>query len=717
MPEIPVTDKFGLVIDLNFDDHSAVARLGLHSLESKTSEFVTAARQTLDQTTFRSAVFGGTFTSSPIGIGSGGSLTLSTGATASVSIYRTSEANLFDTAGASPIIAISPNQAWVSFSLQTSSSVEPGVIAPSGFGVSGKAVSVNRIASYALVTRDRITGAFPTVGAATEHALSSLRLLQTAADIRSQPENTVCEWDVSGTFSIEGGYQYPLAANPLSLASVPLLFGSRLEIGPELALEFLASAGVTGEFEGRCYRTSGGKAQLGLYKKKGSDLSVTFGAQAGVSAGIGSVDLLGPLFKLLGIPDLERAGLSSPDRDAMNASLAAALETGLSVALNTVCSASETDEAAVLYEIDLATNSPDLDQALNAALLGNWSQLARTPGARELRNILTSSHETRRQTALNLLGIYNYASVDDFVRQAIVLHDNVTGAITVTDKETAARLTVASAPFATNDEKLRRVLDESFLATVTYAASNAPSSASEPVMEARQQLFLYQSRASPKDIRKNLLLGQALGLLTTADIEQPSAPRQQQHQYFRLAASAAYNTAAALHLFFSDVAAQTPRSEAELQQLGRRVLASLLDENDPVDNKRQEVLRSDTLWAAMETQRHFPPNSPASYSDWYDITFWAHALASVAPLLKSVLAIANTLHGTDPSKNAAFMRARNSIAKALAEVTHETHAAFEKGWPLAVLFAVSERAAFVTFEAQWDGKLQFERQSPRAMTA
>jgi len=59
VPTIPLTDKLGLKVDLQFDDKSAATRAGLQALESKVSDFITAIEKPLDQAPFSSGVFGG----------------------------------------------------------------------------------------------------------------------------------------------------------------------------------------------------------------------------------------------------------------------------------------------------------------------------------------------------------------------------------------------------------------------------------------------------------------------------------------------------------------------------------------------------------------------------------------------------------------------------------------------------------------------------------
>ena len=72
--------------------------------------------------------------------------------------------------------------------------------------------------------------------------------------------------------------------------------------------------------------------------------------------------------------------------------------------------------------------------------------------------------------AVNLLGLYNYRSVADFVASMKVLKNLDDGSITITDTATAARIAVASTPLAADPDKLRAALYEGFVATATYKA-------------------------------------------------------------------------------------------------------------------------------------------------------------------------------------------------------------------------------------------------------
>ncbi len=710
MLTIPLTDALGLEVDLQFDDKSDAAIFGLHALESKTSEIVTAAGRALDQTTFASCLLGGAFGVPSINVGTGVDLAVKSGANVTVAVHRSSDGALFDSGDASPDIPMGKGQAWVSFGVETKLDIAAGATSPSGFGVTGEAIGAQAFRTFALI--ESANGNFPTLKESVETALSEFRVLRTAADIREQPVSTVCEWDVSGTFAVTGSYGYSLVTNPFCLATARLPLHQQIKITPALEMSLQGTLAVTGEFRGRCYRVSESRVELGLYKKKESDLSATFGAEGGISGNVGSTDLIAKLFGALPGANFDAAQVPEADRIVMEAALKSAIDQGFSIGLNGICSASTTHEAAVLYRIDLSSGG-DLESALNAALKGDWSALSKARGAKELRNVLKQTHDSGWRASLNLLGIYNCASVAEFVRQSTILHNLENGAITITDKGTAQRIAVLTAPFLAADEKLRKVLEESFLATAAYTAAGGKT-VSGSALQLRQSLSIYKARTDDQDVRKDLRLGTALQLVSEAEIR--TAAVQKDIKYFRVQARASFDGEDALRLFFSDTGARTAHEEKALKLLGRRVLAGLLDPGNAADHARLLVLNNGASWAEMDAQK-FPPAWPASYSDWYDITFWAHAIATVGPRLKAVLAAAEAAGIADPAKDPRFMAAREALAKALAEVTRKTRAAFEKGWPIAVMVALSGGRAPAAFTVAWDGKTRFAKESGKVLTA
>src|SRR6185437_3997386 len=119
VPTIPLTDKLGLKVDLQFDDKSAATRAGLQALESKVSDFITAIEKPLDQAPFSSGVFGGVFTSPKLDLSTGVGLKIKSGENVKITIHRDTGKTLFEAGSGAPDIEISKTQAWIGLALST----------------------------------------------------------------------------------------------------------------------------------------------------------------------------------------------------------------------------------------------------------------------------------------------------------------------------------------------------------------------------------------------------------------------------------------------------------------------------------------------------------------------------------------------------------------------------------------------------------------------
>ena len=253
---------------------------------------------------------------------------------------------------------------------------------------------------------------------------------------------------------------------------------------------------------------------FGVYKAHGTTLSVSFTAGAGIEGDIGSTDVLGKILnKALPGIDVTKAGIDGDNADALNAAIKDGLDRSLSAQMNATFSASLTDEAAVLYQIKLDP-SDAVDAALGKALHGDWTQLEKlsvqTPGAvRRLRNIAVETTEKSLAFNLNLFGFYSAVSVDDYVKSCTVLVDD-TGQISIIDKSDASRISASSAPFAADKDKLRKALMEDFVCTATYAVVAGKLKLD---ITATQSYFDYDRSMSHTNMKENVMLGYALGLI------------------------------------------------------------------------------------------------------------------------------------------------------------------------------------------------------------
>ncbi len=678
----------------------------------------------LDQAKCKSVKLGATFTAPIIDAGQNWKLCISGGINASLGVVTESDDGLFGKNPYAPSIAIGKGQCWMSFGLDTL--IEVGlndIPVGGGFGVGIQASTVCQFCSYTLF--ESAAGPMPRGKDCIGQALSNFVAVNSAQHVRNQKPGTVHTCDISGTLKFTGSYSLPMSLNSSCLASVntaklktSLPFNYNLSIQPDCDLKVSGSVAVSGDYIIRCHRVSDAQLQLGVYKKRQTTLAATFDASAGLEAWTGKKDLINSFFSAVAPKvDPKAAGLKEEDCELMEKALSASVDRSLSVCLNVVCSASFADEAAFVYSIDLTGNQADTDAALDSAFKGDWTKLQQLSNAKELRNVIGETKDGKHAMTVNLLGVYNYESIADFVGSCQVLHspeDN--GAITVTDRQTANRILVAAMPYCAAPDKLQKVLSEACVATMTYTAATSASNLNADI-KVSQSLLIYQEKLDAKSVHKDLLTAVALRLIGQDDW-QNLLPNNPNPLHVRIAAQAIFAGDAALQLFFSDPAARTPRKLEDVTRLGRSVFASLLDPGNQSDVKRRQNLNDDYAWSLMDGNRWTPELRQVSYPDWYDITFWAGAIADVAPALSAALAAADSVPaGQDPSKNADFMKKRARLADAIGQAVENSHAAYNPGWPIAVLCTLSDFKAKVSFQATWDGQVHVDKQSTPAVAA
>jgi len=165
--------------------------------------------------------------------------------------------------------------------------------------------------------------------------------------------------------------------------------------------------------------------------------------------------------------ELEKAGLSGEKQKAIVDALKASIQRSLALSMQEELHALASQEAAFLYEIKLNDLGTDGRSAIQDALRLNLSTLSEASqslphGIREIQNLLTTTRTKRFTLKLNLLGIYNFASINDLTLKGTVLTDPASGDIVITDAATATHITGAI-NFLADSDKLRKVLAHPFL--------------------------------------------------------------------------------------------------------------------------------------------------------------------------------------------------------------------------------------------------------------
>ncbi|MGA8027245.1 MAG: hypothetical protein WB992_08860, partial [Bryobacteraceae bacterium] len=197
-------------------------------------------------------------------------------------------------------------------------------------------------------------------------------------------------------------------------------------------------------------------------------------------------------------------------------------------------------------------------------------------------------------------------------------------------------------------------------------------------------------------------LGKALQVISPGDASAGIFAGVTTLAHAKVSASAQYDSATAMTLFFSDVEVRTPRKREEFEQIGRATKLSLLDPQDSATEARHAALITEAIWRAMdqsgnlatfgqipEIQQRWLTFVGAIGADWADIAWWADAMVKVAPKLSDLLAAVEKCKSADVTQDAQFMRARDALASVMGGVVRNCRSAFGDGWGMAVMFALS----------------------------
>jgi hypothetical protein len=699
MPDIKITDSVHAEADIEFNDTSSLGLAELSSLNFSKLPVVRDFAKPIDQCSLKRVEFGPTFLSPASLLSSETSLAVQGSQTGTLSILNAADKTLFEDDEFCPPIPIKLGECWIGLDLQIELKATGGATF-NGFGVAAGGSASIGAGTYVLFQSK--PNSLPVLRDALRTVFENYSAERTSTAILAQKTGLVSTLHTAGSINFSASYSLPISVNPLASAGLP--FNYTISLDPDVTVRVGGEITLSGEFVIRSYKTSETELIIGIYKKKDTALTATFQAGVGIRADIGETDIvaafLGAVFPSV---DPVAAGFTKEQNETFKAALKECIDSSLSASVNASCSASETDEAAVIYSVDLANSDPaKTKNAIDSALHGDWTLLAFLPNAKEQRNVCREMHKRKNTIAVNLLGFYNAGAVTEYVKSCTILHD-ASGQVVLTDVASAKHVAVAGKPYLADAERLRAALAEGFIATVTYGAS-----ATGPLkfrnFAVQQNYVNYKVRMSAEDLRDQLRLGRALHLVPDAVWESIPASGASFH-HVKTWVNARYDSSAALRLFFSDVSTRTAYTRAQLERAGRNSKIVLL--GGP--GRRQSALQDDSIWNAMTQNgnisafKTLPQLSGfrdadlgAIGADWYDITWWVRAMLAVAPALDQVLQASDTSGSPD----------RKALEDALAKAASQARSAFGDGWGLLTMFLLSGSAPQVDMDIGWNGKFQ-----------
>lgn len=697
MTTIKLSDQVGLEIEVKLDKDSALAKYVKDPKSMKLSELKFGGLKdiTLDRVQAKSFQSGITF-EQPVDVGAGDvELKIGAGVSGAVKLYSQKDKQLFDPELFNDPVSINTGQYYVGVGLTAKLSAELG--AKSGDLSFGFSAGTNVAFTTFRLFEKQNNGQFPLAADALSDTFSGFVIPGDLEDLQGMPTGTVAAVEGGGSLKFSGSIDLLSVVNPLAVVDLPDPTGGDLKITEGTSIKVAASFELTGQYQIRVQKTGAGRVRLGYYKKRGSEFNFKVTGTTGLSAGVGKTDLIAALLKAISSdPEADKAvltagGLNEDQIETINKVIEAAVSRKLEIALGYEFDALETSDAAFLYEINLAALDESGRRAVHLALDGDLSGLpadagALPPGVGFIRSIFTEVQKKKHTFKVNLLGIYNFASVSTLTLKGTVMFEQATGELVITDKATASRIAASTLNFAADSQKLRKVIAENVIVTAVYHLSGlAPHKAD---LRISHTYFELHSKTDRTRLKNNLDVFEALGLLTATEAKKTLSSITKPGRS-TLYVETGYDDASVGVLFLKNGAA---RPQEDYEAAGHAALKLLVQKGDE-DEARRRLATDPALWQEMKEQGQAnfkniqklkdlkAPMLGVVIGDYSDIIWWAESMHGLGEQLAELKKFLAANPSADPENNT-FKSLRKELAKRLKDVASKTRADFGDPWGL-----------------------------------
>jgi hypothetical protein len=536
-----------------------------------------------------------------------------------------------------------------------------------------------------------------TIAEALRRSIAEFVIPGDAADLKALPAGVIAAVTGRGSLKFSSDANLLAIVNPLATLAAPSPLQS-LAVTATGSVSVGASWELSTEYQVRAQKLDNGHVRLGWYRKRDSEFTVTATASVGISAGTGQADLFHSVIAAISssakadLEELQNAGLSTGQLAAIENVVNSAVSRNLELAVSAEFASLNENEAAFLYEVDPGALDENGEKAVRTALAGDLRPLSGSAkpvaGITEVRSILSETRGSRIALNLNLLGIFNFASVSKLALNGVVTFVPSTGELVIADEATASRIQTMALNFGADEEKLRHVMAESFLITAAYRGSH--SVVSPPELSSAHAFFRLDNSAERDEMRSAAAVASALGL-GEARIPDGIASFGRTCVF----AEARYDDAAARALFLNPDGA--PRDLREYEMAGRRAIA-LLVLQDGGDAFRLLPATDNQLWSQMIDQ------GPANFNlllpqaqadgvrpDYLAIRWWADSMRGTGEILARMNRLAGPagIAPGDPD----FEKLRGQLTSHLRDVAAKAHEQFGAPWGLVAMFLAGEGKA------------------------
>ena len=512
---------------------------------------------------------------------------------------------------------------------------------------------------------------------------------------------------ISGQGSLKVSGKLSISGVPNPLASVGLPFGAgtlAVSGGPSAACK--ASFQIAGSYQIRVWRSAADKIQLSISPGQGTALKADFSASAGVSVSVGDTDLLSLFLRLISRDPMKDraalAGLSASELGTLAGAIKDGLDHSVQASLDVELSAVTDDHTAFQYEIQLSKLSPEASLAIHRALDGDLSVLTAmeenmqpggmlAPGIRLLNSVLSRTRQRGSALKVNLLGIVNFLSVSDLIRNGEVLFDPSSGDITINETVTGNRISAIVNPLD-RGEALRKAIFDSVLVTTSYRASKVIEL---PDLNCEQVHFATNQNTNRQTMRDYLNWFSALRLLMEKEQEQIL-------NHF----SSSGRSVCVLRTKFDDAACRTMffkpdgqlRDKNDYLEIGRLALRALLDTQDNPNDRLRYCVVDDELWhTALETGADVnlgplvglstgDPRVGFLIGDVLLIKSWAAGMAATGALIEDLRRFVGNADPGTLIENNQFKSKREALQKRLAAMIQSSKMRFDEPWGMVSLY-------------------------------
>lgn len=577
----------------------------------------------------------------------------------------------------------------------------------------------------------------PTLGSALGQTMSYFVIPADLSDLSALSVNDIATVSGHGSLTVSGGVQVSVSPNPLASVNLPLGLGA-IAVNPGATAGLTASFNISGAYQIRTRRKDVDTIELSFFRERGTTWMAGLSASAGITVSGGTVvsDLIAPALGAISkdpTGDAKWVADLQPDEIA---TLAGAIKRGLDHSLHAsvdaVLSAMTDDQAAFQYEIQPARLSAEASYAVRKALHGDLSLLTAmengmesggelAPGVKMLNSVLTATRQRGVTLKINLLGILNYVTVAELIRNSEVVQDQVSGDVTIKETVTGNRISALTDPLARN-EALRKVMFDSLLATTSYRAGKAVTL---PDLHSSQVHFAFNRNTSHQIMRDYLSWFVSLNLLSSEDkggilagfIDGESST---------CVLRTSFGDEECVSMFFD--AGGNLRPKHDYLEIGRQAMRALLDpENQAIDRLRYRIV-DDALWPtalSIGANVNLGPLVGLGtddirvmdlMGDVRVITDWAEAMVQAGALIQDMRAFVSSADPKTLVHNDDFQKKRNALQKKLAGMVSASRMRFDEPWGMVCLFwaAGSPQTAYAKAATR---RLTLERSSHPALAS